>query len=320
MLVTATAIISFYFTACNNEPKTETADSAVKPNVNEDSIKKVVERGQYLANHVAICMDCHSQRDWGKFSGPLVPGSEGMGGEIFDQKLAGVPGVLHAKNITPDIETGIGSWTDDEIIRAVTTGISKKGDTLFPLMPYPAYNHMAKEDLLSIIAYLRTLKPVKNKVADRQLMIPISMAYPPGLKASIDSNRRPPMDNQLAYGGYMTTISGCSECHTPMIKGAFDFKHALSGGHIFDGGSFRVASANITPDSTTGIGTWTEERFLNKFIPYRKEAAYNFASGKQNTIMPLTCYAGMEDYDLKAIYAFLRTIPPVRNKIEKYPK
>ncbi|MES1216400.1 MAG: c-type cytochrome [Bacteroidota bacterium] len=324
LLTIATAITSFYFIGCNsNDSKTTTAttDSTEKPKVNEDSLKKVVQRGEYLANHVAICMDCHSKHDWTKFSGPLVPGTEGGGGELFDNKLASfLPGTVYSKNITPDVETGIGSWTDDEIIRAVTRGISKKGDTLFPLMPYPEYNRMAKEDLLSIIAYLRTLKPIKNKIPDRQLMIPISMAYPPGLKSSIDSNMRPPMDNQIAYGGYLATISGCSDCHTPYVKGAPDFKHFLSGGNIFNGGTYKVTTANITPDSATGLGTWTEERFMNKFIPYRKEEGYNFVAGKQNTIMPLTFYAGMEDNDLKAIYAFLRTLPAVKNKVEKYPK
>ena len=81
-----------------------------------------------------------------------------------------------------------------------------------------------------------------------------------------------------------------------------------------------MVSANITPDSATGIGTWNEERFLNKFLPYREEKAYNFDPGKQNTIMPLTVYAGMKDEDLKAIYAYLHSIKPVSNKIEKYPK
>ncbi|MEI9911342.1 MAG: hypothetical protein WDO71_17770 [Bacteroidota bacterium] len=96
--------------------------------------------------------------------------------------LDAIPGTMYGPNITPDPETGIGTWTDDEILRSITQGINKNGDTLFPLMPYANFNRMAKEDLLSIIAYLRTLKPIKNKVPERQLMIPISMAYPgPGI-------------------------------------------------------------------------------------------------------------------------------------------
>jgi mono/diheme cytochrome c family protein len=180
---------------------------------------------------------------------------------------------------------------------------------------------MAKEDLLSIIAYIRTLKPIKNKIPARQLMIPISMAYPaPALQASIDGNIRPPETDAVQYGGYLLNAASCADCHTPMVKGQFDFSRRLAGGFRFDLGSFVVNTANITPDSATGIGTWNEERFMNKFIQYREEKAYNFDPGKQNTYMPITPYAGMKDQDLKAIYAYLRTVKAVSNTVEKYPK
>jgi hypothetical protein len=187
-------------------------------------------------------------------------------------------------------------------------------------MPYHNYNKMAKEDLLSIIAYIRTLKPIKNKVPPRKLFIPVSLAYPPGLKSSVDSNMLPPVDNKVAYGGYLATMASCANCHTPMVKGQFDFSRPFAGGFLFTEEAFKVNTANITPDSATGIGAWNEDRFLNKFIPYRKEETYNHNPGKENTVMPLAAYAGMDDYDLKAIYAFLRTMPPIKNKVEKYPK
>ncbi|MGC4035557.1 MAG: c-type cytochrome [Chitinophagaceae bacterium] len=320
LLLATVGAISFTCIFSCNETKTSTEPQAAeKPN--EDSIKKVVARGEYLAMHVTGCMDCHSKHDWTKYSGPMVPGTEGQGGEKFDQKLVGVPGVVYARNITPDPETGIGKWSDAEIIRAMTQGISKNGDTLFPLMPYPHINRLAKEDILSIVAYLHTLKPIKNEVPKRQLMLPaMSLAYPPNLQPSIDSNAIPPASNIVAYGAYLTNAAACMDCHTPMIKGQFDFQHAFSGGLTFNAETFTVSSANITPDSATGLGTWTEERFLNKFIPYRKEESYNHEAGKQNTIMPLTFYAGMTDEDLKAIYAFLRTLPPTKHAVEKYPK
>jgi mono/diheme cytochrome c family protein len=314
-MVAATFFI--YLISCSNEPKATTDAETAKPN--EDSLKRI-ERGTYLASHVTGCLDCHSKHDWTKYSGPMVAGTEGMGGEMFDQKLVGVPGVVYARNITPDAETGIGTWSDDDIIKALTKGISKNGDTLFPLMPYAHFNGMAKEDVLSIVAYLHTLKPIKHEVPKRQLMIPVSLAYPPNIKNSIDSNAIPPADNVVAYGGYMANLAACVDCHTPMVKGQFDFKQAFGGGLVFHAPTFTVASANITPDSATGIGTWSEERFLNKFIPYRKEESYNHEAGKQNTMMPLTFYAGMQDNDLKAIYAFLRTLPPQKHAVEKYPK
>jgi mono/diheme cytochrome c family protein len=313
-----TCMSAIYFAACNNS---KTGSEPVA-NTNEDSIKKVLERGEYLAVHVAACIHCHSQRDFSKYSGPVVPGTEGGGGGLFDHTiLDAIPGTLYGKNITPDPETGIGTWTDDEILRAITQGINKNGDTLFPIMPYANFNRMAKEDLLSIVAYIKTLKPIKNKVPERKLMIPISMAYPgPALQKSVDGNVRPSASDKVKYGEYLSSVADCGGCHTPFMKGQPDFSRGYGGGNTFNLGSFKVGSANITPDSATGIGTWTEERFLNKFTPYREEKNYNFTAGKENTIMPLSDYSGMKDDDLKAIYAYLHTLKPVSNKVEKYPK
>ncbi len=314
-VVCSIVMAAVYVSSCKDKKSEPQANSK------EDSLKKVVERGNYLVNHVTPCLDCHSKRDFSKYSGPVVSGTEGMGGYDFVTEV-GFPGHLYAKNITPDNETGIGTWTDDEILRAMTQGINKNGDTLFPLMPYESFNRMAKDDLLAIIAYLRTLKPIKNKVPDRQLPMPISAVYPaPALQPSVDGNKRPPETDLVNYGQYLVNAAVCSDCHTPMNqKGGYDFSRMFAGGMTFKMPEFTVNTANITPDSTTGIGTWTEERFLNKFQPYREEKGYNFDPGKQNTYMPLVSYAGMTDTDLKAIYAYLHNgVKPVSNKVEKYP-
>lgn len=312
-LVLFFASLSF-FSSCNNEDKTASAT----PAGNEDSVKKMVERGKYLAHHVTICMDCHSQRDFSQFSGPIKEGTEGMGGETFNEKF-GIPGVVYARNITPDTANGIGKWTDDEIARAITKGISRNGDTLFPLMPYPNYNTMSREDIYSIIAYIRTLKPNNNKVPARKLMIPLSLAYPPLRSPSLDSNRKPDVSDIVKYGGYMWNASACMNCHTPMDKNGFVMSKMMAGGEKFDVGSFVVSSANLTPDTATGIGKWTEQMFLDKFKNYRDKAAYSSNPGKNNSIMPWTMYANMDDFDLKAIFRFLQTLPPVNNKVDKYP-
>lgn len=304
-----------YFTSCKDK-KSETKEVS-----KEEVLKKTIERGEYLANYVAGCMDCHSKRDFSKYSGPVVHGTEGGGGLVFDQKF-GLPGVLYGKNITPDAETGIGTWTEDEILRAMTQGISKNGDTLFPLMPYVNYNRMAKEDLLSIIAYIKTLKPIKNKVPERNLMMPIDMVYPAQyLQATVDTNVRPKASDIVNYGRYLTTFADCGTCHSPLTPEGPDLSRMFAGGYTFDlGATGKVTSANITSDSATGIGAWTEERFLNKFTQYREEKNYNFDPGKQNTIMPVALIGGMKDEDLKAIYAFLRTVKPISNQVEKHPK
>jgi hypothetical protein len=232
-----------------------------------------------------------------------------------------LPGVLHGKNITPDAETGIGTWTDDEILRAMTQGISKNGDTLFPIMPYPNYNRMAKDDLLSIIAYIRTLKPIKNKIPARQLMMPIAMAYPGKfLQPSVDGNFRPSESDKVKYGEYLITMADCGTCHSPLTPQGPDISRMYAGGYTFELPSNKVVSANITPDTATGIGAWPEEAFMNKFTPFRDEKIINSDPGKQNTIMPLSILAGIKDDDLKAIYAYLRTVKPISNKVEKFPK
>jgi mono/diheme cytochrome c family protein len=304
-----------YFSSCKGKKEeTQTSNGA-------DSMKLVLERGKYLVENVAGCVDCHSKRDFTKYSGPVVPGTEYGGGMVFDQHFA-IPGVVYSRNITPDNETGIGTWTDEEILRAMTQGISKNGDTLFPLMPYANYNHMAKSDLLSIIAFLRTTKPIKNVVPKRNLMMPISAAYPAGaLQPSIDNNKMPPETDKVAYGGYLAAFADCATCHSPLTPHGPDVENRpFAGGYLFELPTNKVQSANITPDSATGIGTWTEERFMNKFTPYREEKNYNYDPGKQNTIMPLSILSGMTDSDLKALYAYLRTVKAEKNQVEKFPK
>lgn len=314
-LIAVLAISAFYFSSCKGK-------QSVTTNNAEDSLQNVITRGKYLAVHVAACVHCHSQRDFTKYSGPIIQGTEGGGGQAFTHDmLDAIPGILYSKNITPDPETGIGNWTDDEILRAITKGINKKGDTLFPIMPYANYNRMAKQDLLSIIAYIKTLKPIKNKVPDRQLMVPISMAYPAlALQGSVDANVCPPESDKVKYGEYLITVAACSDCHTAFVKGQPDFSRLYGGGNVFHINSFTVTSANITPDSATGIGAWTEEMFVNKFASYRDPKNYMYDPAKQNTVMPVSDFAGMKDQDLKAMYAYLRTVKPVINKLEKYPK
>jgi len=315
------ALAAIFFTACNNNNINKTANEPVA-NTSEDSMQKVVARGEYLALHVAVCMHCHSIRDFNKYAGPDVPGTIGGGGGKFDHSiLDAIPGTMYSKNITPDSATGVGTWTDEELVRAITQGIAKNGDTLFPLMPYARYNSMTKDDLMSIIAYLRTLKPIKNTIPDRQLMIPISMAYPgPALQKSIDGNVCPPESDTVKYGAYLINIAGCSDCHTPYVKGRPDFSREFGGGNTFVVGKFKVTAANITPDSTTGIGAWDLDAFMKKFTVCREEKGYNYDPGKLNTAMPVVDYSGMKDSDMKAIYAYLRTVKPVKNSITKYPQ
>lgn len=303
-------IAAFYFSSCNNNADQPAATDGA------DSLKKVVERGDYLANHVAVCIDCHSKRDITKFSLPVVPGTEGGGAGFPFGEAEGVPGMVWAPNITP---AALKDWTDDEIIKAMTQGINKKGDTLFPIMPYHHYSKMAKDDIKAIVAYIRTLKPIDSLTPPRKINIPASM-FGPLPAATLESNTRPDPSDKVKYGEYMTNFAACAECHTPMGAQGPDFSKVFAGGFVFNTPFFKVAVANITPDSATGIGSWTEEMFVQKFRTNSSDANVNRDPGKENSIMPWAMYGKMKDEDLKAIYAYLRTVKPINNKVEKYPK
>src|SRR4051812_42370695 len=214
------------------------------PELKVESTPERIERGRYLANAVNVCMDCHSTRDWAKFSGPVSPGTAGKGGERFDQTM-GFPGVYYSRNITP---AGISRYTDGELYRVITTGVNKEGKAMFPVMPYTHYGKMDDEDIYSIIAYIHTLQPIENPVQDSQSDFPMSVIINtiPSKGAPV---KRPEPSDTIAYGGYMVNASGCIECHTQVDKGQVIPELAYSGGREFrmpDGSLLK--SSNITPD------------------------------------------------------------------------
>jgi len=274
-----------------------------------------LERGKYLAEHVSGCVGCHSNRDWTRFSGPVKPDTIGRGGDAFD---LGPGGVVYAKNITP---TGIGSWTDGELLRAVTQGVSKDGSPLFPLMPYPHFGAMAEDDVHALLVYIRSLKAIEGTPKPRSLKFPLNFIVRT-IPAPNTFSTRPSPSDKVAYGKYMTNAALCSDCHTPIddqgqpLPG-MDF---AGGMEIFETGHL-VRSANITPDANTGIGSWTEQQFIDKFKGFESPTNAVLAEHEraQNTPMPMTMYAGMAREDLSAIYAYLRTLKPVAHRVEKFP-
>lgn len=292
------------------------------PNVGDATDIKVeatperIKRGEYLANAVCVCMDCHSARDWTKFAGPPVDGTWGQGGEIFNQDF-GFPGTFISKNITP---FGIKDWTDGEIFRAITTGVNKDGKALFPIMPYKQYGQMDTEDLYSIIAYIRTLKPIEKANEESHPDFPMNFIINT-IPTKQATTKRPDQSNKIAYGKYMWNASGCSECHTKQEKGEHLEGMEMAGGFEFILGPMGIVrSSNLTPDEETGIGTWTEENFLARFHVY-SDSSYNsplVQKGAMQTVMPWTMYAQMKDEDLSAIFAFIKTLKPVKNAVEKF--
>ncbi|MGH2646887.1 MAG: c-type cytochrome [Ginsengibacter sp.] len=296
--------------------KTALPDVGAAPDMKITSTPDRIERGRYLANSVVVCMDCHSTRDWSKFAGPLLPGTLGKGGERFDQKV-GFPGIYYSRNITP---AGIGRYTDGELFRVITTGVTKEGTALFPVMPYAHYGKMDPEDVMSIIAYIRTLAPIESQVPKPVSDFPMNFIINT-IPVKAAPQKIPPASDQLAYGAYITNAASCIECHTKVDKGKIIPEFSFSGGREFEfpDGSV-VRSANITPDITTGIGTWTEEMFIDRFKAYA-DSSYHPATvtaGEFNSIMPWNMYCKMAKEDLAAIYTYLRSVKPITNKVEKF--
>ena len=273
-----------------------------------------IARGDYLANHVTVCMDCHSTRDWSRFTGPLLPGTLGKGGEYFGREM-GFPGDVYSKNITPQ---NLGNWTDGEIYRTITTGVDKNGAALFPVMPYIHYGKMDKEDVYGIIAYLRQLPAINSSTPQSNADFPMNFIINT-IPVNAVPMERPAKTNLVKYGEYVTTIAACIECHTPVKKGQLIPELAYAGGREFQMPNGMLRSANITPDAETGLGNWTEDVFIARFKVYSDSAnVAKLAANQVNTIMPWSMYAGMDTTDLKAIYAYLKTIKPIKNKVEHF--
>ena len=285
-------------------------------NVKVVATPEKIARGEYLSKNVTGCVDCHAVRDYTKYAGPVVEGTLGRGGENF-----GVEGTtvraLYSRNITP---TAIGDWTDGELIRAFTAGVNKDGEPLFPIMPYPKYARLSREDVEAIVAYVRTLAPIEYTAPPRDLAMPLPLVVRTIPKAA-EFRPIPAKSDRVAYGEYVTSAAGCSECHTPMEAGtpipgkdfAGGFEFPLPGGGV-------VRSANITPDADSGIGTWTEQQFIDKFkafdgAPHRPLSA---EEQRENTVMPWLGYAGMTTEDLGAIYSYLRSLKPILNRVKKH--
>jgi mono/diheme cytochrome c family protein len=285
-------------------------------NVNIAATPERIERGKYLANNVALCIDCHSTRDFTKFSGPVKPRTEGMGGAVFGKEL-GLPGTIPVKNITP---AALSNWSDGEIIRALTSGLNKDGDALFPIMPYENYHNMSEEDLFSVVAYLRTLKPIMNEVGEKQLDFPVNYIEKTLPIETYKSLTAPEKSDMKAYGKYLVTLAACNHCHTPSKEGEPIAGMEFAGGDEIKLPFGIIRGANLTPDVETGLGSWTKEQFIQRFKSMATEQVKNMEVQPDgfNTIMPWTMYGGMTEEDLGAIYEYLHGLKPVKNLVVKF--
>ncbi len=281
------------------------------PDLSASKDSALIARGKYLAFGPAHCASCHMPMDkiMEVEQGAEFPMSGG-----WEFKIP--PGTLHAPNLTPHKETGIGNYTDQELARALRHSVKRNGKVLFPVMPF---QEMSDEDIRAILSYLRSQEPVSNEVEETSysflgrallafgLLQPQAPKYTPPAAIKIDST--------ATYGEYVAkNVANCVGCHTPrdLMTGA-NIGPEFSGGFLFTPDEFSKGyafiSPNLTPDKATGVmANWDEETFINRM---------RYGRVLEGSHMPWGFYSRMTDIELKAVYRYLSQLDPVENKIEK---
>src|SRR5262249_37135191 len=254
-----------------------------------------LERGKYLMSSIVACGNCHTQQTP---QGP-VPGKELAGGTRFEEGF----GVAYAPNITPDAETGIGKWTDQQIITAIREGKRPDGRIIGPPMPIALYRDMSDEDVRAIVAYVRQVPPVANKVAKSEYKMPLPPAYGPPITAPVTA---PAKSGKVAYGAYLAGPMGhCIECHSsPGPHGAPDIEHRLgAGGMDFHGPWGVTVARNITP---TALKEWSD-------ADIKKAITTGMRPNGEHLKPPMAFgyYKNIAADDLDAIVAYLRSLKPL---------
>lgn len=282
----------------------------------------LVEHGKYIAT-IAGCTDCHTNFspeylvDPAKLTLPQIQtlaldAEEAMdkkkflaGGRLFD---LGPGGKVYTANITQDVETGIGGWTDEQIKTAIRTGQRPSGRILVPVMPYRGFNSMADTDLEALVAYLRTIPAIKNKVPEPTFSTEGMQALP--FNQGINT---PDASDKAARGEYLLkTITGCTDCHTPLdaATGAPMMDKYLAGGQPYVGPWGTVYGGNITPDVQTGIGSWSEQEIKVAFLTGVNK------QGRRLILMPWFAYSALSNDDADALAYYLKNkLPAVRNEV-----
>ncbi len=278
-----------------------------------------LERGKYLVEGLLQCWACHSEVDFSKRPIEPFPGKK-FGGTVFSNDEAGVSAAnrIVIPNISPDPDYGAGKWSDTAFVRALRQGIGHDGRTLFPLMPYSFFRSLSDEDLASVIVYVRSQEPVHIQRPKIQLTEELKKSFQP--LPPLPHVAEPDRSDKVAYGKYLVTVGHCTACHA-----TYDDKGNPIDGMDFAGGSplvgpwsggdkiETVTALNITPDPS-GIGYFDEAMFI--------EVIRNggFRNRPLSNIMPWNFFRNLSDDDLKAMFAYLKTLKPVCHRVDNTEK
>lgn len=312
--------ISAFLLVClgNGCQKVPAIATTVSPSVLEmEAIPRTparLARGQYLVEGLLQCPFCHSDYDFTHRPARPVEGKKDGG---FDFDTFGLPkgNRIVAPNISSDADFGAGKWKDADFVRALRQGIGHDGRALFPVMPYQYFRSLSDEDLASVIVYERSMAPVHVEQPKTTLTDDVRKTFQPlGPLAHV---AEPDRSNRVAYGEYLVTVGHCEGCHTPEDERGNPIPAMNFAGGVDMSGAWgpdpkkiiSVASLNLTPDPS-GISYFDEQMFVN-VIRNGQVNARPLAS-----IMPWGFFRNLSDEDLKAIFAYLRTLKPVKHRVD----
>ena len=290
----------------------DSSDGRATPNLKAPTDTAAIARGEYIFKYQAQCWGCHQSSSRDSIRLP-------DGGYLFDLTNVGPGfGKWYSRNLTPDVETGLGAWSDGEIVQALREGMNRNGRTLFPVMPADWYHGMADDDVLAVVAYLRSLPPVNHKVPESEPSFVAKALFTFKLIKPMDPVVAPvvapPRGVTPEYGRYVSSnLADCADCHTPRnLQDGHFYLDSLFAGSSFAYGSDEGApissyARNLTPDVETGIGSWTEEQFLTAVT-----AGVRPDSTVLTPHMPYAYYKAWAPEDLSAVWAYLKTIPAIR--------
>jgi mono/diheme cytochrome c family protein len=255
-------------------------------------------RGHYLVQSLLGCESCHTPRDWTQHGAPMLAGKELVGQQLT---FADFPGTLVAPNLTPDPETGSGGWTDDQIARAIREGVKHDDTILFPAMPYSEYKTLSDEDLASVVVYLRSVPPVRNPLPRTHINFPVNYLVRSAAEPVLEPVPGPDPSSPVARGKYLVRL-GCG-CHN--VNESLGY----AGGERLTGPWGDAVSVNLTPDAS-GISYFSEATFITAL-----RTGY-VGARKLNSVMPFGEFKNLTDDDLKAVFSYLRTLPPVKHRVD----
>jgi mono/diheme cytochrome c family protein len=284
-----------------SETAVEPAKTEAPPPAAPDA--KLVERGAYVAK-ASACVICHTAIGP---TGPDLANAFAGGLEMPD-----AIGTWRTPNITQDKSTGIGNWTDEQIIAAVREGVRPDGTGMYAIMPFVNYSRMTDDDAKALVAYLRTIKPIAKTVAPNK---DLKIMKGPGPKPA---NAPDDATDKLKHGEYLASLMLCSHCHwTPDMKTMAPAgpDKMFSGGLPFEIpmlGTGKLWSRNITSDPETGIGTWTEDQIFTTIKTMVKPDGKMIYGPMQFMQGP---WSQLTDDDLHAVAAYIKSLPPVKNKV-----